>query len=58
MLLAALGALATMLVVALIHWRYDPAFAAELRASLKIGRGDAPLGEEALREMLKNHERT
>jgi putative membrane protein len=54
MLLAAAGAMATMLTVALIHWRYDPEFAADLRASLKIEHGDTPLGEEALREMLKN----
>ena len=54
MLLAAAGAMATMLIVALIHWRYDPEFAADLRASLKIEHGDTPLGEEALREMLKN----
>ena len=43
-----------MLVVALINWRLDPDFGAELRASFKIRRGDKPLGEEALREMLKN----
>jgi len=43
-----------MLIVALINWRYDPEFSSDLRASLKIGRGDKPLGEEALREMLKN----
>jgi putative membrane protein len=54
MLLAFLGATLTMLIVALINWRYDPEFSADLRASLKIERGDKPLGEEALREMLKN----
>lgn len=53
MVLAGLGAVSAMLVVALIHWRYDPAFVQALRASLKIERSDRPLGEEALREMLK-----
>jgi len=51
--LAFLGATLTMLIVALINWRYDPEFSADLRASLKIEHGDKPLGEEALREMLK-----
>lgn len=54
MLLAVVGAMLAMLVVALINWRFDPAFGAELRASLKIRRGDRPLGEEALKEMLNN----
>lgn len=54
MLLAAVGATVTMCGVALIHWRYDPAFARKLRASLRIGRNDTPLGEEALRRMLNN----
>ena len=54
MLLAAAGATLTMCGVALVHWRYDPAFIKKLRASLRIGRNDAPLGEEALRRMLNN----
>ena len=54
MLLAFLGATLTMFIVALINWRYDPEFGFDLRASLKIEHGDRPLGEEALREMLKN----
>jgi putative membrane protein len=54
MLLALVGSILTMIVVALINWRLDPDFGAELRASFKIRRGDKPLGEEALREMLKN----
>jgi putative membrane protein len=52
MALAAVGAATTLLVVAAIHWRYDPAFGAELRASLKIERGDKPLGEQALQALL------
>lgn len=51
--LAVIGAAATLLIVALIHWRYDSAFGGELRASLKIEQGDKPMGEQALREMLK-----
>lgn len=54
MLLAAVGATVTMAAVALVHWRYDPAFLSGLRASLRIRRNDAPLGEEALRKMLNN----
>lgn len=57
MALAAIGAAITLLLVALIHWRHDPAFGGDLRASLAIGRGDAPLGEEALQAMLER-ERT
>lgn len=53
MALAVIGAALTLMVVALIHWRYDPAFGSDLRASLKIEQGDKPLGEQALREMLK-----
>lgn len=58
MLLAAAGAALAMLVVALIHWRYDAGFATELRESLRIRHGDAPLGEDALRELLKNRNHT
>jgi putative membrane protein len=54
MLLALVGSILTMIVVALINWRLDPNFGVELRASFKIRRGDKPLGEEALREMLRN----
>lgn len=52
MALAVVGAVLALLMVALIHWRHDPAFGADLRASLKIELGDKPLGEQALREML------
>ena len=53
MALAVIGAALTLMVVALIHWRFDPAFGGDLRASLKIERGDKPLGEQALRAMLR-----
>ena len=53
MALAVAGAAITLLLVALIHWRYDAAFKGELRASLDIDPDDKPLGEAALRELLK-----
>lgn len=54
MALAMIGAAISLLVVALINWRYDPAFGGDLRASLKIERGDKPLGEQALLTMFRN----
>jgi putative membrane protein len=57
MALAVLGATITLLAVALINWRYDPEFGRDLRTSLKTGRGDRPLGEQALRAMLKRRNR-
>jgi putative membrane protein len=53
MAVATIGAATTMLAVALIHWRLDPSFVSELRASLKIEAGDKPLGEVALRELFR-----
>lgn len=53
MALAIIGAAITLLIVALIHWRHDPAFGRDLRASLTIGRGDQPLGEVALQAILE-----
>lgn len=57
MLLAFIGSILAMLVVAAINWRLDPQFGKELRVSLRIPRGDKPLGEEALREMLRRRDR-
>ena len=54
MAVAAAGAAVSLLLVALVHWRYDPAFGRELRASLKIEHGDKPLGEQALWTMVEN----
>ena len=51
MALAALGALITMIVVALINWRFDKHFGDEWRHSLAV-KGQAPLGEVKLRELL------
>ena len=54
MAVAAVGAVISLLVVAMVNWRYDPAFGDELRASLKIEHGDKPLGEQALWALLRN----
>jgi len=48
MALAAIGAMVTLLVVAVINWRFDPAFLDDLRASLKIRHDDTLLGEQVL----------
>lgn len=58
MLVAGLGACIAMSIVALVHWRYDPAFVQELRNSLKVRRDDAPLGEVKLRQMVQEDQRT
>lgn len=57
MAVAAVGAAASLLIVALVHWRYDPAFGSDLRASLKIDHSDRPLGEQTLWAMLRNRRR-
>jgi putative membrane protein len=51
MALATLGALISMCVVAFINWKFDKNFGAELRDSLRV-RGDGPLGEHKLRELM------
>jgi len=50
---AGIGAFVTMTLVAMAHWRYDPAFRYELRASLKIERGERPMGEQALLKLIR-----
>ena len=52
MLAAGTGALVAMLIIALINWKFDPAFAREMRHSFKIEKGDHPLGEVRFRELL------
>lgn len=52
MLLAGLGAVLAMLVIALLNWRYNPGFVREMKDSFRIGPGDAPLGEERLKKRL------
>lgn len=53
MLAAGVGAVLAMLIVAAIHWKYNEEFGAEFKKSLKIEKGDLPLGEVKLREMMK-----
>jgi putative membrane protein len=50
MLAAGVGALVAMLVTGAIDLAVNPGFRTELRASLRIPEGDAPLGERLLRE--------
>lgn len=45
MLMAGLGAVLAMLLVALVNWRYNPEFLREMRESLAISQRDEPLGE-------------
>lgn len=53
MLLAGLGAILTMSVVAIVNMRLDPKFGSEMRASFRIRKDDEPLGEVALQEMIE-----
>lgn len=57
MLLAGIGACVAMMIVVLIHWRYDPEFVKELRASLHLRKNDMPLGEVKLREMVEKEKK-
>ena len=52
MALAALGALISMSVVALVNWKFDRNFGTELLDSLTLRGGDTPLGERKLRDLL------
>jgi putative membrane protein len=54
MTLAGTGALLAMIIIALINLRYQPGFWQEMKDSFKIAAGDAPLGEQRLREMRTN----
>lgn len=51
MLLAGLGAVISMLTAMLVRWAMDRAFLRELRESLKIEKGDQPMGETALMQL-------
>lgn len=53
MTLAGIGAILAMLVIAFIHWEYNKNFKKELAESFRIPRGDKPLGEVKLKELLK-----
>ncbi|MBI3621138.1 MAG: DUF2238 domain-containing protein [Nitrospirae bacterium] len=52
MALAGLGALITMVLIALVNWRYDAGFRHEFRESLRV-KSHMPLGEIRLRELIR-----
>jgi putative membrane protein len=52
MLLAGLGAFIAMCITAAVNFIFDPNFKHELRDSLRIEKGDAPLGEQRLKELV------
>ena len=46
------GAFIAMSITAAINLALDPNFKQELRESLRIQKGDVPLGEQRLRQMV------
>lgn len=52
MLAAGIGATIAMLIVAIIHSKYNEEFGPELKESLKVHKMDEPLGEVKLRKMI------
>lgn len=54
MMLAGLGALIAMIIVALINWKFNRQFGSEMKASFHIEKGDRPLGEQRLKEFIKD----
>src|SRR3989344_7315989 len=54
MLLAGLGALIAMAVIAFIHLYYNKEFWSEIKKSFAIPKSDKPLGEEKLKEWTSN----
>jgi putative membrane protein len=53
--LAALGAVLTMTIIAIVNWRYDDQFGEEFRDSLRV-KNQMPLGEVRLRELIRARE--
>lgn len=53
MLMAGLGALFAMLIIALINLNLNPGFMREFKTSFKIPKNDEPLGEVKLKKLLK-----
>ena len=54
MLVAGMGAMLALLVIALINWRYNRNFLQEVKESFMISEGDQPLGEVQLKKWLRN----
>ena len=51
MTMAGVGALAAMVITALVNMKYQPNFFAEMKASFKIKADDEPLGEARLQKL-------
>lgn len=56
-LAAITGAVVALSLVALVNWRYDPHFWAEMKDSLRIPKGDKPEGEIRLRKLIDQYRR-
>ncbi len=54
MALAMVGSIIAMLIIFIINWIYNKNHWKEIRESFRIPKGDHPLGEERLREMLNS----
>ena len=57
MLMAATGAALAMIITFLINWRFNRGLMTEFKESFQVAKGDRPLGEEKLREYLKEKAR-
>jgi putative membrane protein len=53
MLMAGIGALLAMIIVAIVNMRLNPSFWKEMRASFRIPKDDEPLGEVRLQELIE-----
>jgi putative membrane protein len=53
MLMAGIGAFLAMLIIALVNWMLNPAFAREMRDGFRLRRDDEPLGEVRLSHWLR-----
>jgi hypothetical protein len=49
--MATLGGLISMLVVAVVNWKFDRNLGADLRESLSVSSDDQPLGERRLADL-------
>lgn len=53
---AIIGALITLCIVAMFHWRYDKNFWTEFKESLRLPPSDHPLGEISYRKLLQEYQ--
>src|SRR4051812_9799958 len=53
MLMAGIGAVIAMIIVARINMQLDPSFWKEMRASFRVPKADEPLGEVKLRDLME-----